>query len=125
MKEPPTRGRRPDEGAWATKGADPWAAPRRGDDGDDGDDDNGDGGDDDYFIGTPGGRGGGRGPKRAHEYEYGKLFEAKDAKFLPEYNGNGKGGPWRRQVSYYLISKYPDMEFLLEWVEKQKEIVDS
>ena len=61
----------------------------------------------------------------AHEYEHGKLFEAKDAKSLPEYNGEEKGGIWRRKVSYYLISKYPDMEFLLEWVEKQQEIVDS
>ena len=83
VKEPPDGARRLEEDAWTKKGADPWTAPRRGDDGDDGDDDNGDGNDDDYFIGTPGGRGGGRGPKRAHESEYGKLFEAKDATFLP------------------------------------------
>ena len=75
FKEPPARGRRPEEDEWTQN--DPWTrAPRRGDDGDDGDD--GDGGDDDYFIGTPGGRGGGRGPRRAHEYESGKLFEAFD-----------------------------------------------
>ena len=126
VKEPPTRSRRPEEDEWAKK--DPWSrAPRRGDDGDGDDGDGGDEGDDaddGFFIGTPGGRAGSRGPKKAHEYEYGKLFEAKDAKFLPEYNGKEKGGLWRRKVSYYLISKYPDMEFLLEWVEQQKEVVN-
>ena len=85
VKEPPTRGRRPEEDEWTKK--DPWTRPpRRGDDGD-GDDgdggDEGDGADDDYFIGTPGGRAGRRGPKKAHEYEHGKLFEANDAKCLP------------------------------------------
>ena len=47
-------------------------------------------------------------------YEYGKLFEVKDAKSLPDYNGKANAGLWRKKVSYYLISKYPEMEKLLE-----------
>ena len=58
-----------------------------GGDGDDGDDDgDGDGDGDDeshhfdkFDIGIPDGRG----HKLAHQYEYGRLFEAKGAKFLP------------------------------------------
>ena len=109
---------------------DPWKKfNHRGDDdgdggGDDGDGD-GDAGADGFFIGTPNPHGrGGRGPKKAHEYEFGKLFEVKDAKSLPDYNGNDKGGLWRKKISDYLISKYPDMEKLLEWVEEKKEAVD-
>ena len=67
---------------------DPWQGFRRrgGGDGDggggggdagDGDDGNEDDGADGFFIGTPEGQGrGGRGPKKAHEYEFGELFEA-------------------------------------------------
>ena len=58
-------------------------------------------------------------------YEYGELSEAKDAKSLPEYDGKVKGELWRKNVSYYLISKYPDMEKPLEWVESKKGVVDS
>ena len=99
---------------------------RKGPDGGDGG--GGGGGDDDddqgsFYIGTP--NGGSRGPKKPRSYEFGKLFEAKDAKFLPEFNGKEKAGIWRRKVSHYLISKCPDMERLLEWVEQQKEVVDS
>ena len=58
-------------------------------------------------------------------YEYGELFEVKDAKSLPDYNGKANAGLWRKKVSYYLISKYPEMEKLLEWVGSTKEVVDS
>ena len=52
------------------------------------------------------------------------MFEAKDAKLLPGYNGKGKAGVWRKKVSYYLISKYPDMEHLLEWFGNQQEAIE-
>ena len=58
-------------------------------------------------------------------YEHGELFEAEDAKSLPEHNDEDKGGPWRKKASYYLTSKYPDMEQLSEWVECKQEVVDS
>ena len=56
----------------------------------------------------------GKGRKMAHQYEYGRLFEAKDAKFLPEFDGKTKAGLWRRKVSSYLITKYPEMANLLK-----------
>jgi hypothetical protein len=112
---------------------DPWRASRGkksggGDGGgepggDGGDDDDGDGDDDDdhheSFAGDV------RGRKLAHQYEYGRLFEAKEAKFLPEFDGKTKAGLWRRKVSSYLITKYPDIAELLEWVEKRQTTIDS
>ena len=82
IKEPPKR-REDDEDEFIKK--DPWKRfARRGDGGGDGDGGGGHGDDgdaedgaDDFFIGTPNG---GKGLKKAHEYEYGKPFEAKDAK---------------------------------------------
>ena len=66
-----------------------------------------------------------KGFKEAHEHEHGQLFGAKDAKTLPEYSGKANGALWRKKVSYYLISKYPGMEKLVEWVEEKKEAVDA
>ncbi len=74
-----------------------------------------------FDIGTPDGEG----RKLAHSYEIGKLFEAKDAKFLPEFNGEDKAGLWRRKVSAYLITKYPEMADGLEWVERKQVLVDN
>ena len=131
MREPPKRRtteKADEEDEFVTK--DPWKSFRRDGDGGGGggDDDDGDGdeGANGFFIGTPEGRSrGGRGPKKAHEYEFGKLFEVKDAKSLPDYNGNDKGGLWRKKISYYIISKYPDMEKLLEWAGGKTEAVDA
>ena len=63
--------------------------------------------------------------KLAHAYEYGRLFEANDAEFLPEFDGKNKAGLWRRKISAYLITKYPEMSELLEWVEQKVVAVDS
>ena len=87
---------------------DPWEKfNSRGDDGGGGGDGGGSDGEegdgDDFFIGTP--DTGRKGLKKAHEYDYGKLFEAKDAKSLPEHKGRANGGVWRKKVSYYIISK--------------------
>jgi hypothetical protein len=59
---------------------------------DDEDEDN-----DDFFIGTPEGRG----RKLAHQHEFGRLFEVKDAKFLPGFDGETKASLWGRKVSSY------------------------
>ena len=130
MREPP-RPRADAEDEFVKR--DPWKKyPRRGDGGGDdggsggggGDSDGGGDGDGGFFIGTPP-HGASRGFKKAHMYEHGKLFEVKDAKSLPDYNGKANAGLWRKKVSYYLISKYHEMEKLLEWVERKKEVVDS
>ena len=127
MRAPPTRRKKhEDEDEFVKK--DLWEKYPRGGSGgggggdygsgDGGNDDGDEGGeeDDGFFVGTPPGYGRGRGRKHANEYEYGRLFGANDAEHLPGHNGEEKGGLWRRKVSYYLISKYPDMEHLLEFV---------
>jgi hypothetical protein len=111
---------------------DPWRACRKkGGGGDGGGEPGGDGGDDgaddddDHHDRRETFNGDMRGRKLAHQYEYGRLFEAKEAKFLPEFDGETKAGLWRRKVSSYLITKYPDIAELLEWVEKKQTTLDS
>ena len=61
----------------------------------DGDDDGDDDGPDHVHIGTPEF---GKSRELAHQYEFGKLFDAKDAKPLPGINGKDKAGLWREKV---------------------------
>ena len=42
----------------------------------------------------------------------------KDAKSLPEYSGKDKGVIWRHKVSFYLMSKVPEIDKSVEWVDK-------
>ncbi len=46
--------------------------------------------------------------------EYGKLFEVKDAKALPIFNGKEKGSYWHKKVTFYLASKCPEITELLK-----------
>ena len=116
LREPPSKAKAEGTDAWGDEENDPWkgfgkkqggpggggGGPGGGGGGpggggglgggsvgdhDDDDDDN-----DDvrgfFDIGTPDGKG----RKRAHQYEFGRLFEAKDAEFLPDFNGKDKAG---------------------------------
>ena len=105
MREPPEAAAK-GEDEFEDEKKDPWRAfgkkkrgggpgggggggPSGGDDDDDGDGDDGESDPFDHFdINTPDGEG----RKLAHSYEFGKLSEAKDAKFLPEFDGKNKAG---------------------------------
>ena len=79
----------------------------------------GPGGPDHFDIGTPM-RGAGR---RLRQIEYGKLFEVKDAKILPSFNGKEKGSYWHKKITFYLASRCPEITAILKWVEKQEDPV--
>ena len=74
-----------------------------------------------YDIGTPH-QGGARGPKRV---DFGRLFEAKEAKILPQYNGKDKGTFWRKKVSFYLASRCPEITAILQWAERSEGEIDE
>ena len=44
------------------------------------------------------------GPKKLRQVEYGKLFEVKDAKSLPVFNGKERGAYWHKKITFYLAS---------------------
>ena len=48
-----------------------------------------------------------------------KLFDAKHAKELPRYKGDGRGAMWRKKVSNYLITRCPEIRAALSRVERQ------
>ncbi len=52
-------------------------------------------------------------------------FDPKDAKDLLRYNGKEKLAWWRKKVSEHWHSKYPDMNGLRMWAEKQTEHVTN
>ncbi len=103
---------------WTYESPQPRKARRNGDDGgdDDGDGD-GNGPAQEFHIGTP--KRDEHGQKKIRSMEYGKLFEVKDAKSLPSFNGRDKGAYWRKKTTFYLASKCPDIVPVLKWVEKQ------
>ena len=51
------------------------------------------------------------------------MFDTKDAKELPQYNGVSKGEYWRRKISNYLIARCPDIAEPLEWAERGRETI--
>ena len=114
----------------AQDAGDPWwtafQSPdsKKGPGGDGGDDDGGGdgGGAANFHIGTPKRDAPNQpNPKKLRQVEYGKLFEVKDAKSLPIFNGREKGAYWHKKISFYLASKCPEIVKILKWVEKQDE----
>ena len=127
-------------------GNDPWSArapgaPTPGDGGPGGGGSAGGGGAPGGGGGAPGGGGGGPPGRPGHGAHPGsppgmasavtthtRLFEektARDSQFA--YDGNAKGSTWRSDVFDYFISKCPDAEPWLVWVEQQgaKKIEES
>ena len=49
------------------------------------------------------------------------LFDKKEAKELPRYDGKVGGALWRKKVTNYLVSTCPEIRSLLKWAEQERE----
>ena len=67
-----------------------------------------------------------RGPEARHVIgPYTRLFDDKASAELPKYDGRTKGEYWRHKVTFYLISRCPELAAHLAWAEGQDEPIDN
>ncbi len=75
-----------------------------------------------FSIHTPPRQGRGVTPTAAREVNFfTNLFDKKEAKELPRYDGKAGGALWRKKVSNYLVSKCPEIRPLLKLAEQERE----
>ena len=76
-----------------------------------------------YSIFTPQ-RGPGAGVTSGRDVStFTNLFDKKEAKELPRYDGKSGGSHWRKRVANYLVSRCPEIRSLLKWAEQEREPV--
>ena len=67
-----------------------------------------------------------RGPEARHVIgPCTRLFDDKASAELPKYDGRTKGEYWRHKVTFYLISRCPELAAHLAWAEGQDEPIDN